>query len=114
MPSEQDSSAHSSADETIRALREALRVSPDNAPLRQHLAQTLVSHGYFADAEREFRHLLNLQPDDDALKLRLAGIFQQQGKRSQALVIVEELIALSDRLNLSVISSSGASVRQSA
>ena len=96
MPSEQDSAPDSPAGETIRALREALRVSPDNAPLRKHLAQTLVSHGYFAEAEREFRHLLNLQPEDDGLKLQLASAFQQQGKRSQALVIVEDIIASSD------------------
>jgi transitional endoplasmic reticulum ATPase len=96
MPSEQDSSPRSPADDEIAALRDALRVSPKNAPLRRHLAQTLVSHGYFADAERELRHLLNLQPNDDGLKLQLASTFHQQGKRGQALVLVEDLIANSN------------------
>ena len=92
MPSDQDSDSPSPADETIRALREALSVSPNNGPLRRHLARTLLSHGYLADAEREFRHLLNLEPDDDT-KLQLASVFYQQGKSSQALVLVEDLIA---------------------
>lgn len=91
MPSESDS-PRSPVDETIRALRDALHVSPDNLPLRRHLAQTLIGHGYLAEAEREFRHLLSVQPEDDDTKLQLAGVFYQQGKSSQALVLVEDLI----------------------
>jgi transitional endoplasmic reticulum ATPase len=48
----------SSPDEMLRSLREAVRVSPRNVPLRQHVARTLVTLGRFADAEAEFRDLL--------------------------------------------------------
>ena len=49
----------SGAEETIQALREALRFSPENMPLRKHLAETLLNSGRADDAEREFREALS-------------------------------------------------------
>jgi AAA+ superfamily predicted ATPase len=80
-----------SGDEALQALREAVRLSPDNVPLRQHLADTLLGLGRPEDAEKEFRHALTLAPDNPRLKIGLANAFHQQGKHSQALVIVEDL-----------------------
>ena len=82
----------SSGEATIQALREALRVSPDNLPLRQHLAETLLGLGRLDEAEQEYRHALASAGDNDALKVGLANVFYQQGKNSQALVIVETLL----------------------
>src|ERR1043166_8582226 len=79
-------------DQAIRALREALKLSPDNLPLRQHLADTLLGLARFAEAEQEFRQALSLAPDDQAVKLGLARAFYGQGKNSQSLVIVEDLL----------------------
>ena len=81
-------SSSSSGDETVSALREALRLSPDNVPLRQHLAETLMGLGRTEEAEKEYRHALGSSPDSDRLKLGLASAFHQQGKHSHALVIV--------------------------
>lgn len=76
----------------IAALREALRASPDNLPLRRHLAETLMSFGQTESAETEYREALQLAPNDVELKLGLARAFFQQDKLSHALVIVEELL----------------------
>jgi SpoVK/Ycf46/Vps4 family AAA+-type ATPase len=81
-----------SGEATIQALREALRVSPDNVPLRQHLAETLLNLGRLDEAEQEYRQALAAAGDNDALKVGLADVFSQQGKNSQALVIVEALL----------------------
>jgi AAA+ superfamily predicted ATPase len=81
-----------SGDETLLALREAVGQSPDNVPLRQHLADTLLGRGRADEAEREYRHALTLSPDSARLKLGLATAFHQQGKASQALVLVEDLV----------------------
>ncbi len=78
-------------DDTIRALRQALALSPDNLPLRQHLAATLLSLGRPTEAEVEYRQALALTADDPGLKLGLASAFSQQGKDGPALVIVEDL-----------------------
>jgi transitional endoplasmic reticulum ATPase len=40
-----------SGEATVQALRDALRISPDNLPLRQHLAETLLGLGRFDEAE---------------------------------------------------------------
>jgi AAA+ superfamily predicted ATPase len=79
-------------DQAIQALREALRVSPDNLPLRRHLAETLMGLARFAEAEQEFRQALAQAPEDAELKVGLARAFYQQDKNSQALVLIEALL----------------------
>jgi AAA+ superfamily predicted ATPase len=79
-------------EQAIQSLREALRLSPDNLPLRRHLAEMLMGIGCFPEAEKEFREALSLAADDAQLKVGLARAFYQQGKNSQALVIVEALL----------------------
>ena len=83
-------------DDALSALREALRLSPDNVPLRVHLADTLVGFGRPEEAEKEYRAGLNAAPGDARLKLGLANAFYQQGKNSHALVIVEEMVKQPD------------------
>lgn len=83
-------------DDAIRALRDALRLSPENLPLRRHLASSLLGLGRAEDAEAEFRAALPLAPNDPDLQAGLALAFAQQGKYSLALVIVEGLIQRPD------------------
>jgi SpoVK/Ycf46/Vps4 family AAA+-type ATPase len=81
-----------SDNDALQALREALRLSPNNIALRQHLAEQLLGHGLGAEAEKEFRDALALAPNSTPLKLGLARAFFQQGKHSHALVLVEDLV----------------------
>lgn len=79
-------------DGVIEALRAALLHSPDNLPLRQHLAETLLGMGRTEEAEKEFREALAMSPRSVALQAGLAQAFYQQGKASQALVLVDEAL----------------------
>ena len=81
-----------SAEDEIRALRDALRVSPDNLPLRMHLAGVLVRAGFLEEAEVEYRAALAHAPNDVALQLALAQVFWAQGKIAEASLIVEGLL----------------------
>ncbi len=47
-----------SENETVSSLREALKVSPNNLPLREILAQTLLGLGRAEEAEQEYRQAL--------------------------------------------------------
>ncbi len=80
------------SDETIEALRAAVKVSPENLPLRRALAETLASFGRYDESEREYRAALALSPQEDSIKLGLAGVYYQGEKNSHAMVIVEELL----------------------
>ncbi len=80
------------SDDPLRTLKDAVRQSPDNIPLRQHLAESLCGLARFDEAESEYRAALSLAPDNDALKVGLAQAYYQQGKSSHALVIVEDLV----------------------
>lgn len=86
----------SSGEEVIRSLREALKVSPDNTPLRAHLAESLMSFGRFDEAEQELRQALQMDPESAALKLQLARLYMQIDKDSQSLVIVEDMVKRPD------------------
>ena len=78
-------------EDAIQSLRQAIEVSPDNIPLREHLAQTLLSLGRFAEAEQELRDALAVAPDHKQLKVSLSNAYYQQEKNSQALVVIEDL-----------------------
>ena len=78
-------------DDTIAALRAALHVSPDNLPLVMHLGETLLSLGRGEEAEREYRQALARWSQEAKLKLGLARAFEQQGKSTHAMVVLEEM-----------------------
>lgn len=84
------------SDQAIDQLRQALRVSPNNLPLRLALAEMLMSAARAEEAEKEYRAAQQLSPDDVPIKLGLATAFYEQGKNSHALVIVEDLIKRAD------------------
>ncbi len=86
----------SQPDDTIQALEAALQVSPDNLPLRQHLAEVLCSRGRYADAIEHYRFLVRSSPDNVALQLTLADVYFQNRQISEAAVIVEQLIKRRD------------------
>lgn len=76
---------------TIQGLKDALRHSPDNVPLRLLLAETLYSLNRFGEAEAEFATILKFS-DESKAKLGLARIYFQNGRYSACNVILEELI----------------------
>ena len=78
--------------EHIRSLREAARLSPNNVPLRQALAEALLGTGLAAEAVIEYRAALALAAENTALKLGLARAFHADGKTSHALVVLEDLV----------------------
>ncbi|MEV5329115.1 ATP-binding protein [Nonomuraea sp. NPDC052634] len=80
-------------DAGLQALREAARLSPDNLPLRQHLAGQLLAKGYLADAEAEFRAALVLSPGNPEIIAGLAEAFVRQSAYGEALAALEPLLA---------------------
>jgi SpoVK/Ycf46/Vps4 family AAA+-type ATPase len=83
-------------DDSLKMLKEAVKLSPDNAPLRTHLAESLVSAGRFDEAAAEFTASLALTPKDGKCRLGLANCFYQLGEYSKALVVVEDLLSVKD------------------
>lgn len=81
-----------SSDDALQALRDAVRLSPGNVPLRIHLAETLATMGRLEEAEAEFRAALSLAPGNGKIKLGLATVFHKLGKNSESLVVLEDLL----------------------
>lgn len=79
-------------DAGLQALREAARLSPDNLPLRRHLAEQFLGKGYLAEAAAEFRAALLLSPRDPDITAALAETFVLQGAYGAALSALEPLL----------------------
>jgi len=74
----------------LAALRQAVQQAPENVALRMHLADTLLDNDRPQEAEKEYRAAL--APDDLMLKIGLACAFYEQGKLSESLVIIEDIL----------------------
>ncbi len=75
----------------IQELREALRQSPENLPLKILLAEALIKGAMFVEAEQLLKEVLSLQRSHLKANISLARIYFLQQKYSTALVILEEL-----------------------
>lgn len=75
----------------LQSLMDAVRLTPDNIPLRKYLCSELLRRQRWAEAEIELKDSLKLAPSDVELKVGLATAFCEQQKTSLGLVIVEEL-----------------------
>lgn len=78
-------------DNTIESLKEALKFSPENVPLRLHLAQTLFNNKRIEEAEKHFQIILEFSNNQKA-KFGLAQVFYAKGDYSKTIVVLEELI----------------------
>ncbi len=78
-------------DQNIESLREALKFSPDNIPLRLHLADALFNSNHLDEAETEYQSVLSKENNPRA-KMGLAKIFYRNGAYSKCNVVLEELI----------------------
>lgn len=77
--------------ETLKNLKEAVALSPNNIVLRKVLAKELLKYGYPNEAVEELKATLRLAPQDEEAKLLLAHTFLSLGKASAAAVIADEL-----------------------
>jgi AAA+ superfamily predicted ATPase len=82
--------------DSIDALRAALDVSPENVPLRRHLADVLRAARRLPEAEAEYRIALRYAPDDDETGHGLAETFVALGKLPEAIVLLEGIVGKED------------------
>ncbi len=78
-------------DQTINNLREALKFSPNNLPLKQHLAETLIQAKCLAEAETEYLELIKLSAEIK-YKVGLAKVYFLKEEYSTCNVILEECL----------------------
>lgn len=76
----------------INNLKEALQFSPDNIPLRLHLASSLIELNRLEEAEQEYQYILNIK-DHVKAKTGLANIFFLRKEYSKCNVLLEGLIS---------------------
>jgi transitional endoplasmic reticulum ATPase len=77
--------------EAIDPLRQAVRASPDNVPLRRHLGDVLLAAGRPAEAEQTYREALAMAPGDHGIALGLATAFHALGRHHEAMVLLDRL-----------------------
>lgn len=77
--------------ENIKSLQEALRFSPDNIPLRLHLAELLLQDKMVPEAAEQFSETLKRNYGNQRAQLGLAACYYHQKKYSAAVVVYEQI-----------------------
>ena len=80
-------------DETLKNLKQAVALSPDNAALRKVYAKELYNHQYYQEAADEYKAVIRLLPGDENAQLMLARCFWVLERPSAAAVLADELEA---------------------
>jgi hypothetical protein len=73
-----------------RAFGEIVEFSPDDPVARRRLGDLLLSHGFFAEAARQYETLSGLTPDDSKVLLLRAQAAEGQGLLEEALKWAEK------------------------
>jgi SpoVK/Ycf46/Vps4 family AAA+-type ATPase len=79
------------ANESINTLLEAIRFSPDNVPLRLHLAELMLHEKMYSEAAEQFGHVLQRSYGNTKAQLGLAACYYHQKKYSAAVIVYEQL-----------------------
>jgi len=77
--------------EAIKNLEEALAMSPDNVPLRLHLAELMLNEKMYAEAAQHFGQVLQKSYGNVKAQTGLANCYYNTGKFSAAIIIYEQL-----------------------
>jgi SpoVK/Ycf46/Vps4 family AAA+-type ATPase len=77
--------------DTIKNLEEALALSPDNVPLRLHLAELMLAEKIYAGAAQHFAEVLQKSYGNTKAQTGLANCYYNTGKFSAAIIIYEQL-----------------------
>jgi SpoVK/Ycf46/Vps4 family AAA+-type ATPase len=77
--------------ENIKSLQEALRFSPDNIPLRLHLAELMLQDKMISEAAEQFNETLKRNYGNQRAQLGLAACYYHQKKYSTAVVVYEQI-----------------------
>ncbi|MEJ2209007.1 MAG: AAA family ATPase [Anaerolineae bacterium] len=84
-------------DKELQALRAALAVSPENVPLRLHLADTLREAGREREAIDEYRAALKLDPNSAAGHTALGALLYELNELDKALDHLQAAVRLAPR-----------------
>ena len=85
-----------SVSDQVDALRQAVAVSPENAPLRRHLGEVLAAAGRHDEAIDELRAALSLDPSNET-RIALARSFLALRRTGEAAVLVEAVLGDDER-----------------
>ncbi len=77
--------------ENIKSIQEALSYSPENIPLRLHLAELLLKEKMIPEASEQFRETLNRNYGNTKAQIGLAECYYHQKKYSAAVVVYEQI-----------------------
>lgn len=73
------------AEEALREFQQALRISPDPAPIYFNIAQVYLRIGDFENAEAALNRTLEVDPRNQGAFLNLGILYERQGKLEEAL-----------------------------
>lgn len=83
--------------DAIKNLEEALRYSPENTPLRLHLAELFLKDRQFEKAIGHFKQILDKEPNNEKAGLGLAKSYLEKKEYSSCIIFLEEFTRKNSR-----------------
>ena len=77
--------------DSIAPLLDALKLSPDNVPLRMHVAGLLAADSNFEQAIVHYKEILRLQPNNTLAKIGLGTVYFHLHKYSASVILFEQV-----------------------
>lgn len=81
----------------IEALRQAINITPDNIPLREHLAAILIEAGKQEEAKIEFEEALKYAPNNIPLHLKLSQLLYHFKRYEAAAIYLRDVLKLDNK-----------------
>ena len=78
--------------EAIEQLKEAVSLSPENVPLRLHLAEMMQKEHLYEEAAEQYMEVLKKSYGHSRARKGLASVYYKQKKYSAAIIIYEDLL----------------------
>jgi len=82
----------------LESLLEALKLSPNNIPLKLQVAKLYAQMGNFENCEKHLYEIIDIDSSDKEAKYELANCFYKQGKTPAAEVLLEEIVRNSNEI----------------
>jgi tetratricopeptide (TPR) repeat protein len=86
-------------EEAVTALREALRLDPDNVEALYYTGLVNIALGRFAEASQALERARGRDPRDQAIQFQLGALYFGLGKYDQAEPLLEQVFAANPRLD---------------
>jgi tetratricopeptide (TPR) repeat protein len=95
----QNSLGHEHYDQAEESFIAAIKLDQNSGQAYRGLADTYLAKESFVEAKETYRFLLQLEPDNDSVLVKLAEIAEREGNSAEAIACYQQAVVINDNLS---------------